>query len=809
MKKGQILQSILIFAALTTLLFLFSYLSYWEVKRNYPELRLLRLACYTEPVLRAIEKSMASGIPLGKILGQKNLLTPVLSRDPDIESIRMVDSWDNPLLIGVRSDLSEDREEGRKYKLFSGFPKSRRFRAEVSDSTYRIIASLENRSETFGRLVIVTAGKGIQNKIERWYGPVFRFLGFLSLFLPLSAIILKSWLRQRLNRKKMVIAAYAAGFSLVAAVNGYAIFFLYYPIIAGFSPGVVAAVHNENVDKVFDMETPYALSDRGFSTRIASPHISADEAGTPQKNPDSADSMGAQPPEPSRLREAAHTVSPPPEFPAAAVNGDLRARITDHFIIFGACGLLCYILLGACTGTISLTHLMMIKSLDPACSLRLRIGLDLVKPAYFLAVCIFSLSCSFLPQLASSMAVSSNFTHASASFPFTVYYVFFAASLLPSGQYSNRGSLKKLMGFGFIIDALGLFLISLTENYWVFTLGRSLSGIGQGSLLIGLQAYLLSITPVHKMTQGLAVKVIGRNSGLIVGTTIGAILYSHLDYSFLFRIASALSLCGAGYLWWCVPSRKFLTGQCMPGAGAPPFRERRKRGRIFRDIFFFIRDREFVKTLFLVGLVAKIGVTGVVMFGVPLVLSRENFTTRYIGQALILYYISTMIMTHFAARLVDRIGRTRPILIAGATLSGLGMLIFGFIGGQGPAHFFTHFQLSAHLSEGMRFYRAMGGPEIADISYFIVMACILLAGISNGLLAAPTLTHINKTDAALRYGKNSITAAYLFLERIGHATGPMVINRLFILTDESSLAISIFGIATVIFGGIFLLTARR
>ena len=139
-----------------------------------------------------------------------------------------------------------------------------------------------------------------------------------------------------------------------------------------------------------------------------------------------------------------------------------------------------------------------------------------------------ALSVSFLPQLVSDFAQRSDISWASASLPFTLFYLMFAAVLIPAGNYAERGDLKRLMAAGFIAEVVGLSLVAATayswtdiyavfgmhgdswlsglsiqedaSDYWLLVLGRSASGVGQGLFLIGLQSYILSVTPKNKRT---------------------------------------------------------------------------------------------------------------------------------------------------------------------------------------------------------------------------------------------------------------------------------------------------------------------
>jgi predicted MFS family arabinose efflux permease len=320
--------------------------------------------------------------------------------------------------------------------------------------------------------------------------------------------------------------------------------------------------------------------------------------------------------------------------------------------------------------------------------------------------------------------------------------------------------------------------------------------------LIGLQSYLLAVTPENRRTEGASVKVVGRNSALIVGSAIGALLYVYLDYKRLFLIGSILSVVGLVYLLLLVPK----TTAFGSGAQADKAkRERRSIKRIFRNIIFAVKDREFLKSLAFVGLIAKMSITGVVMFALPLVMARMDYAKEDIGQAIMLYYIASMLVSRYASRLADRLDATKIFLFLSNLVGGIGMFVLGLIG-------------VSRLTEGSRLPI---GPALTRLALafnqilpsttlrsLILIACLVLAGVSNGLMAAPILTHITKTKAAKRYGTKSMTATYIFLERIGHVVGPMFVGFLFVLSGQSNTAISLFGALTIAFGLVFLVTAK-
>ena len=83
------------------------------------------------------------------------------------------------------------------------------------------------------------------------------------------------------------------------------------------------------------------------------------------------------------------------------------------------------------------------------------------------------------------MARSSDSVISSASLPFTIYYAAFALVLVPAGYLARGNRLKPLMAAGFMLEALGSLLVAVTQDLVTLTVGRALSGAGQGIFLIG------------------------------------------------------------------------------------------------------------------------------------------------------------------------------------------------------------------------------------------------------------------------------------------------------------------------------------
>jgi predicted MFS family arabinose efflux permease len=469
-------------------------------------------------------------------------------------------------------------------------------------------------------------------------------------------------------------------------------------------------------------------------------------------------------------------------------------------VLFIACALIAFIFLNAGTSMIEMFNKRAKSSAKELSKLNFETGLHLVQPAYFMIVLVNALFVPFLPKLIGDIAIESGYNYATASLPFTLYYLVFALVLIPAGQYAERGNLKKMMVLGFIAEFFGMLLIFFSDDYILIVIARILSGIGQGLFLIGLQSYVMVITPKTQRSRGHAVKVVGRNAALIAGTAIGALLYAYIEYRFIFLVGSVISLISIAYLWNLVPHPESITGKIDL-----PLTENNQHPlqKLRRSIVTVMRDAEFLRTLTLVGIVGKMTIAGVVMFAIPLIMFGQGYKADDVGLMLMFYYMSSMVMTSYVSRIVDGAGMSRKALILSAMLGGWAIVVVGLVSHQDSSYetLMAGMEPLVWLSE--QFIEAgMGG------STMVLYIAIILLGISNGLLAVPIMTHINNTDVSRKEGVKQVAATYVFLERFGHVAGPSIIAHLLFVNNNSPLSISLFGVIMLVLGGVYMVTSR-
>src|SRR3954466_16383094 len=77
------------------------------------------------------------------------------------------------------------------------------------------------------------------------------------------------------------------------------------------------------------------------------------------------------------------------------------------------------------------------------------------------------------------------------------------------------------------------------------------------------------------------------------------------------------------------------------------------------------------------GLQSKFVLVGVVLFAMPLVLHRVGYGKDLIAQIMMVYAVTTLLVTLTGAKPVDRLNSARLALFLGTLASGLGLALFG------------------------------------------------------------------------------------------------------------------------------------
>ena len=815
-----ILNSPILLIELFTILLL-GYISYGEVNIQYPHFVLGKMEAQAETIRTSLEPYLQAGIPLEQFSGFKTQAQTLSESDPDIEAIRVV----NPQGIAIFARKAAKYSKVTFQSITEEMSPNTQVYFWQSEVSYRVVMPLEGKFGPVGSIELETSKKSATRVIDNRFRHLAQWSVILFVVFTVFILVFDFLSESRpalANRQKQVFnSAYFASFAIIVAVLVVSLFEIYNTgaiakakALADSMAQRVSAVLELNIELhdisgINESFRDYQVHHADISglALVADDHrilfhTRANAIGTIYHIPDDSYEYGV-----SLHTRNGENLYLSVTIPVKVVRTAILAQAKQCIVLLVACGLLSWVFLDASGALIGQLRRRNHRTNETNISEdAIMDGLRLIKPAYFLIVFTSAMPMSFLPHLTKEMAAAVGTAYATATLPFTIYYFIFAAVLIPAGRFAARGNLKQMMGIGFLAELLGLLLIAAGGGYWLLTIGRIFSGFGQGVFLIGLNSYTLSITPKDKRTLGNTVKVNGRNAALISGTSIGALLFTYMSYQSLFLVASLINLIGMIYLIRLVPTVNEIA--VLANLEQSSRAARIEEPKIRDDLWHVLRDPEFLRTLGLIGIIGKIGVAGVVMFAIPLILAERGVPSADIGLALMLFYIASIIVTRYASALVDRLDASGVTLFLSALIGGVGMLMMGMTGITEWHHPDTLPPGLSLVATGAVHFNLWiaSGAGISHLSYWLMVTGIVLTGIANGLLSAPIMTHIDKTPVAYSYSNKAVAAIYLFLERAGHMSGPMVISGLLAFAYNTSLGITLFGIVTILFGIVFMLT---
>jgi MFS family permease len=811
-------------------LLLLVYVGFGEAKRKYLPFQLGKLATQGEIIQNAFDVYLQAGLPLKQFSGFAAASEALLLSDLSIENIRITDTHFKTVFLNKQASIAlDDFQKRRAQRTYH--PSQLRLerpvhRLEESPDSFQVSHPLSNKFGVVGYVFVEASRHALEQYVQQKFRVVFYLCGVLALTFAALVVGHELLLGTRQSRHLLLKASFIGTFLVMSAVI-WVIVLQVYEFGAQASTKALADSMGKRVSALLELGidirdvsgidqalqdyqgrnpevSAIALTENGIVLSHTDRTLVGKRYETPENSLEHVNTLPLT--NSDRLLKVA--VAIPAHIVFNAIKGSAKAFI----VLFIACGLISLIFLNA--GAAYLQGMASASQLETQTDVRCEIGLHLIKPAYFLIVFVSALSVSFLPQWIGELSRQANSSLATASLPFTLYYLAFALALIPSGQYAERGNVKKLMGLGFAAELLGLVVLAVSHHYWSLTLGRISSGMGQGIFLIGLQSYVTAVTPRDKRSLGHAVKVTGRNAALIAGSAIGALLVTYMDYRTLFLVSSIITLVAMLYLTRLVPGVEDIVQQTASAKANPPEPGAALQHRenafctLWHNIKAVSKDGEFLRTLGLIGVVGKISIAGVVMFGVPLMLSAKGVATEDIGLALMLYYISSLVTTELAARVVHHAGATHRILTLSAVLGGMASMFLGCVGITQVTQAVSLPGFAMMEQWAVAFNRMLAITGLGDVQVYAMLFFIVLLGISNGLLAAPVMTHINNADISKRCGMNAVAATYTFMERFGHVIGPAIMMKLLFFTNQSTLAVSLFGGLTIALGVCFGLTAN-
>ncbi|HYC37750.1 MAG TPA: MFS transporter [Usitatibacter sp.] len=321
------------------------------------------------------------------------------------------------------------------------------------------------------------------------------------------------------------------------------------------------------------------------------------------------------------------------------------------------------------------------------------------------------------------------------------------------GGWSERIGRRKAMLIGAAVATIGFAGTAVAFNLYDLLLWRSLCAVGYAMVFVAAQGYVLDRTGQANRAQGFALFIGAIMVATVCGPSIGGILADNLGYRASFGVSAIISLLSI-----------FAIAR-LPGAEVrTAVSQRPARGPRMREIVALVLNRRFMTLTGLAAMPAKMILTGVCFYLVPLYIVSIGNTTAMAGRMLMVYAVMMVVIVPLAANLSDASMRRDRYVSMGLILSGLsGMLLL--------------------LSE----------------SFLVVFGVVFLLGLgqSMSIAAQSALVSEHCKEEIRVYGHDAVYGVYRLLERLGNALGPLLASLLVVVWGYQGAFVAISGVVLV------------
>jgi MFS family permease len=321
------------------------------------------------------------------------------------------------------------------------------------------------------------------------------------------------------------------------------------------------------------------------------------------------------------------------------------------------------------------------------------------------------------------------------------------------GSWSERVGRRRAMLIGASIATVGFAATALAFNLYDLLLWRSLCALGYAMVFVAAQGYVLDRTGQNNRAQGFALFIGAIMVATVCGPSIGGILADNIGYRLSFGVSAVmamLSLLAIARL----PTVELRT----PSTTKPT------RGPRLREIMALMVNRRFMTLTGLAAMPAKVILTGVCFYLVPLYIVSIGNTSAMAGRMLMVYAVMMVLIVPLSASLSDSSMRRDRYVSVGLIISGLSGLLL-----------------------------------LLSDSFLVLFGVVFLLGLGQALsIAAQSALVAEHCQEEIRiYGHDAVYGVYRLLERLGNAMGPLMASVLVVLWGYQGAFIAISALVLV------------
>jgi predicted MFS family arabinose efflux permease len=332
------------------------------------------------------------------------------------------------------------------------------------------------------------------------------------------------------------------------------------------------------------------------------------------------------------------------------------------------------------------------------------------------------------------------------------------------GAYAQRVGHRRAMTVGAGVAAFGLIASAFASSVLDLLLWRSLCALGYGLVFVAAQGHVLEHTHNGNRAKSFAVFIGSIMVATVCGPSIGGILADNIGERWTMAVAAVLAIGSMGAI-------RLLPEQDAQAAAA----QSSVKPPTLREIGSLMFNKRFMTVTGLAAIPAKVLLTGVCFYLVPLYVLSLGSTQSVVGRILMLYGVVMVVVSPLAASLATTRERMEWLVGAGLLLSGIGTLLL------------------------------MAGTHVGWI-----FAAVFMIGLGQSLsIAAQSALvreHCDQEVSAI--GEPAVYGVYRLLERLGNALGPLLAAVLLTAFGYRTGFVAT-GSAVALCGLVFILATRR
>ena len=301
------------------------------------------------------------------------------------------------------------------------------------------------------------------------------------------------------------------------------------------------------------------------------------------------------------------------------------------------------------------------------------------------------------------------------------------------GGWSERVGRRRAMLVGAGIATVGFVATSLAYNLYDLLLWRSLCALGYAMVFVAAQGYVLDRTGQQNRAQGFALFIGAIMVATVCGPSIGGILADNIGFRAAFGVSAVMSFLS------------ILAILRLPAVEVRPPSTRPSRAPRMREIMALVVNRRFMTLTGLAAMPAKIILTGVCFYLVPLYIVSLGNTSAMAGRMLMVYAVMMVLIVPLSARLSDSSMRRDRYVSVGLIISGVSGLLL-----------------------------------LLSDSFLVLFGVVFLLGLGQALsIAAQSALVAEHCQEEIRiFGHDAVYGVYRLLERLGNAMGPLIASIL-------------------------------